>query len=263
MSLVVDLFSRVGVVLVRPKSPGNVGSVARAMKNMGFTRLTVADPMTYEDPRYFDEEARRMAWAATDLLDSRGEAPDLAAALAGCALVAGTTSKPPGIARVLAPREMAIEVTRFLSEHRSATAALVLGQEDIGLTRDDLSLCHLVGSIPSAGAYPSLNLAQAALLFLYELRLAMLDASPPVPGAPTGPSIDDPAGAAPSHQQLEAFYRRLEETLDAIGFFQGTARAHMMRDLKLLFNRTLMTSRELSILEGVAHRMMWMARRRE
>src|SRR5437899_1517583 len=99
-----DLFSRVGVVLLRPKSPGNVGSTARAMKNMGFTRLIVADPIVYDDPAWPDDEARRMAWQAADLLDAMSVRSDLDAALAPFDLVVGTTSNPPDGARVLPPR---------------------------------------------------------------------------------------------------------------------------------------------------------------
>jgi len=252
------------VVLLRPKSPGNVGSVARAMKNMGFSRLVLADPMTYDDPGYFDEEARRMAWAAADLLDSRRETPDLAAALARCTWVAGTTSNPPEGARVLAPRDLAAELAARLSAHPGTTAALLFGQEDIGLTRDALTSCHIVGAIPSAPAYPSLNLSQAALLFLYETRLAFLSIGAAVGDravADRAGGDETGAGQPPTHEQLAAFSARLEETLDAIGFFQGTSRAHMMRDLKLLFHRCLLTSRELSILEGIVHQTMWAARR--
>ena len=89
-----ELFSRVIVVLHRPKSPGNVGSVARAMKNMGFGGLALADPMAFDDPSYFDTEARRLAWDAADIVDARREEPTLAGALAGCTLVAGTSSHP-------------------------------------------------------------------------------------------------------------------------------------------------------------------------
>src|SRR5262245_8766938 len=188
-----DLFSRLDVVLLRPKSPGNVGSVARAMKNMGFGRLVVADPMAYDDPGYFDEEARRMAWAAADLLDARRETPDLASALARATLVAGTTSHPPEGARVLTPRQLAAELTARLTAHPEATAALRFGQEDIGLTRDALTSCHIIGSVPTAETYPSLNLSQAALLFLYETRLAFLSAPEPDASETASPALRPPA----------------------------------------------------------------------
>jgi TrmH family RNA methyltransferase len=231
------------------------------MKNMGFARLVVANPMTYEDPSYFDDEARRMAWQAADLLAARQIAPDLASALAPFHLVVGTTSNPPEGARVLPPPRIAAEVAAHLAVHPSSSAALLLGQEDIGLTREHLSRCHLIGVIPSAPIYPSLNLAQAALIFLYELRLSLIGASgtPPDTGSSKTPEQGDPV---PTHEQIEAFYRRLEETFETIDFFQGTARSHMMREMRRIFNRCALTSRELAILEGMVHQIVWAARRR-
>jgi len=246
--------------MLRPKSPGNVGSVARAMKNTGYARLILADPMTYDDPEYFETEAGRMAWQAADVLNRRGTAPSLAAALAPFNWVLGTTASPHDMARVLSPRQAAAEISAKLAEDSSASVALLFGQEDIGLTRDDLALCHAVGSVPTASAYPSLNLAQAALLFLYELRLALLERGGPT--APTGlTSTSDVPGSLPAHGQLEAFYGRLEGALDAIGFFQGTGRAHIMRDLRTIFNRALISPRELAIFEGIIHQVVWAARR--
>jgi len=236
-------------VLLRPKSPGNVGSVARAMKNMGFPRLIVAAPMTYDDPGHFDAEARRMAWQASDLLDRRVVAPDLDAALAPFTLVAGTSSNPSPGAAVLTPRETAARIAAALAADPSATAALLFGQEDIGLTREQQARCNLIASIPSSAEYASLNLSQAALLFLYELRLALLPGARP-------PGDRSLLSDAPSHERMEAFYGRLAVALERIDFFQGTSKAHMMREMRLIFNRASMTARELAILEGLAHRII-------
>ena len=238
--------------MLRPKSPGNVGSVARAMKNMGFAQLIVANPMTYDDPAYFDDEAGRMAWNATDLLATRQTTPDLATALAPFHLVIGTTSNPaPGI-RVLSPRQMANEVASTLASAPGIRAALLLGQEDIGLTREDLSWCRAQCVIPASADYLSLNLAQAALLFMYELRLAFLDAA----GDTAIPEEELP----PTVEQLQAFYGRLEELLADIDFFPGTGGPHMMRDVRRIFNRSILTGRDLAILEGLVHQVRWAIR---
>ncbi len=249
-----DLFARVGVVLQRPKSPGNVGSVARAMKNMGFSRLIVADPIAYDDPGHFDLEARRMAWNASDLLEQRQTVAGIDAALEPFTFVAGTSSNPVPGARVLSPRETAACIADALSSDPSAGAALLFGQEDIGLTREQQARCNVIATIPSSAEYPSLNLSQAALLFLYELRLA-LDSGPVTGDAPR------PDVRAPSHGQVEAFYGRLALALERIDFFQGTGRDHMMREMRRIFNRASMTERELAILEGLVHRILLSTRR--
>ena len=246
-----DPFARTAFILLRPKSPGNVGSTARAMKNMGFRHLVVADPMTYEDPDYFHTEANRMAWRATDILKEMRLSPTLEDALAPFSFVLGTTSDPPPGARTLRPEEAAREVAALLHDVPSTRAALLFGQEDIGLTRDQLARCQAIGVIPSAEAYPSLNLAQAALVFAWELRRALLGSS----------ASSSSPGPRPPQERLEAFYVRLEESLEEIAFLQGSSRAHMMRELRTLFNRTLLTDRELAMLEGIVHQMMWAARR--
>lgn len=238
-------------MLLRPKSPGNVGSVARAMKNMGFADLIIANPMTYDDPAYFDEEAGRMAWNAAGLLAARQTAPDLATALAPFHLVIGTTSNPPPGTRLLSPREMAAEVVSTLASSPELRTALLLGQEDIGLTREDLSWCRAVCVIPASIDYVSLNLSQAALIFMYELRLAFLG------DAGTTPRDD---GSPPTGDQLAAFYARLEQLLADIDFFPGTGGPHMMREVRRIFNRAILTERDLAILEGLIHQVRWAIR---
>ncbi len=249
-----------------------MGSVARAMMNMGFSRLILADPIAFESPAYFDTEARRMAWRASGLLDRLESAADRDAALAPFTLVAGTTSRPPEGHRVLDPGDLARAVAGHLADHPAGRAALLFGQEDIGLTREDMTRCHLLGAIPAALEYPSLNLAQAALVFLYELRRELVlaarvpdaasgQATPPAPVAgASGPAPGE--GDPPGQHRMEAFYGRLEEALEAIGFFEGTTRPHMMRELRRIFNRALLTPREVAILEGITHRAAWTARRR-
>ena len=253
-----DPFARAGVVLLRPKSPGNVGSVARAMKNMGFGRLVLADPMSYEDPAWFDDEAGRMAWNAADLLRRLHRAASLEEALAPFTFVLGTTSSPPPGFRTQDPAEAAREIARLLRSDPAASAALLFGQEDIGLTRDHLARCQAIGVIPSSTEYPSLNLAQSVLIFLYELRRELGPAQDAAAKAGPSPTPPDPL---PSHETLEAFYGRLEAALDAIGYLQGSSRAHMMREMRRLFNRALLSGREVAILEGVAHQILLAARR--
>lgn len=233
------------MVLVRPKSPGNVGSVARAMKNMGFARLVLANPMRFDDPGHFDAEAARMAWSAADLLAARREEPTVQAALAPFTLVIGTTSAPPTGFRTLGPVEAASEAAAHLRSSSGSSAALLFGQEDIGLTSEQLARCHVLARIDASHAYPSLNLSHAAMLFLYETRRALLNGA-----APPGPS---PGRKAPSQERLEAFFGRMEPWLAEIGFLQGSSGAHMMRELRRLFQRALLTERELAMLEGIVH----------
>ena len=250
-----EILARFAVVLARPKSAGNVGSVARAMKNLGFRSLRIVGPARYDDPGYFDREAGRMAWDAADVLAARRESAGIEDAIADAVLVAGTTSRPPRGVEALDPRALA---ARLLDAAAAGTVALLLARENTGLTKDDLSRCQVLGTIPASAAYPSLNLAQAALVFLYEIRLAALARQPPTappPAVETGArtrGASDEDEEPPRQEELERFHLRLGAALEAIGFFEGSGRAHMDREIRRLFGRAIATRRDLRILEGVA-----------
>jgi len=221
------------------------------MKNMGFRSLRLAEPVAFDDPAFFKTESDRMAWGAADLLASRREFPELQEALADAVLVAGTIADPPDGHTILAPRALA---PVLLDAAERGTVALLFGQERIGLTREALGRCQVIGSIPSSASYGSLNLSQAVLIFLYEIRMAALTlgGDRQVAREPGGsPAAQE---EPPTQAEIEGFYGRLISTLDGIGYFEGSARAHMVRELRRIFNRALLTRREVRILEGIVHR---------
>ena len=226
--------------------------------NMGFSRMLIADPQPVGDPAWFAAEAKRLAWNAEGIFDTREIHGTLDQALASFTLVVGTSSRPRPGAQVLTPEEAASVIAAHLAPQETGQVALLLGQEDSGLGHEEQVRCHRVASIAASPTYPSLNLSQAALLFLYEIRLALLQSSTgeSTPGGSKGDAV-----VHPSASRLAHFYGRLEEALGAIQFFEGAGQAHMMRELKGLFNRALLDERELAILEGIVHRIHWTATR--
>ncbi|HTD82105.1 MAG TPA: RNA methyltransferase, partial [Thermoplasmata archaeon] len=156
----------VAVVLVGPKNEGNVGAVARAMKNFGVRRLVLVDPCPLGD------EARKRAMHATDILDRAVTAPSLDAALEGMDLVAGTTgiatkSEKKFLRIALPPQDFANRVAAM-----EGSVALLFGREDFGLLDEELARCDLLVSIPTSPQYSILNLSHAAVIVLYELFAA-------------------------------------------------------------------------------------------
>jgi TrmH family RNA methyltransferase len=240
------ILSRFRVVLWRPKSPGNVGSVARAMKNMGFERLRIADPMRYEDPGFFKREAARMAWGASDLLERREERATIAAAVSDAVLLVGVSARPPAGRRGDSPRVLAPQLLEVASR---GPVALLFGQEDIGLTDGALARCQTIATIPSSASYGSLNVAQAVLLVLYEIRLAALADSGSRPDSPRT-EADPP----PTQKEIDACLSRLSAALDSIGYFSGSGRRRSERDLRATLGAVVATRHGLGILEGIAHR---------
>lgn len=230
------------IVLVRPMYAGNVGSVCRAMKNMGLSQLVIAGPRG----RLNEAEARMMAAHAGDVLAARREVAAVAEAVADCGLVAGTTSRP-GLYRdhARAPREWA---PRLLEAAAAGPVAVLFGPEDNGLDNDDIAFCTQFIQIPSSEAYPSLNLAQAVMVCGYELFVAS--------GAPQARSERTPE--APSRMRERMFEMWREMLLD-IGFMREQKADHMMLGLRRIFSRGRMTEADANILMGVARQTLWMA----
>jgi TrmH family RNA methyltransferase len=154
---------RLEIVLVSPRNPLNIGAAARAMANFGFSRLAVVAPYA---PHW--REARS-AVGAPQLLEAAVEIATLAEAVARCTLVVGTgtlTYRKPE-QKVVALPNLAPLVERELA--CGGRIAFVFGPEKHGLTREDLSLCHLLVEIPTDPRQPSMNLGQAVAVCLYEL----------------------------------------------------------------------------------------------
>ena len=230
---------RVRVVLVRPKSSGNVGAVARAMKNNGLGDLVLVDPRGY---RRFPAAA--MAVHASDVLDRMRRVGTLAEAVADCGWVVGTTCRPGSYRRrAKTPREAAAEIAGIASRNR---VALVFGPEDHGLSNEDLKLCHELVTIPTHGDYASLNLAQAALVCFYELFLAV------------HPAREETATLATS-ERLEQMYERLRDALLRVGFLHGANPEHIMFTLRRIFGRARLEEREVAIWLGIARQIEWFA----
>jgi len=230
-------------VLVGPQSGGNVGAAARAIKNLGFSRIDLVAPEC--NPR--GEEARRMAVGAADLLETARVHADLDAALEGAGAAIGT-SRRGGKQRSPHYRldTFAPELARLAA---AGEIAVVFGREDSGLTDAELDRCtHLVQFL-SFDALPSYNLAQSVLLVAYTLRLAL-------PGAAGGIATEPLA----DHASREAAYLHLEAALFSIGFLHEGAAEVMMRRIRRMLGRADLNPGDVQVLRGIARQILWLAR---
>jgi TrmH family RNA methyltransferase len=226
------------IVLSRPTHPGNIGAVARAMKNMRLQRLVLLAP----EADYQDPEATARATGAVDVLTQATVCTSLDEALVGCQLVLGTSARERAIAwPTLSPREAAARLTE---EAEQGQVALLFGQERAGLTNTELDRCHALVTIPSNPAFSSLNLASAVQILTYEVFLQTEGARPPVPRQEGG-------GALATDDELQGFYRHLEEVLLQVAFLDPAHPRRLMRRLIRLFNRARVDQNELNILRGI------------
>jgi tRNA (cytidine32/uridine32-2'-O)-methyltransferase len=231
------LLGGVRVVLVGTLHSGNIGSAARAMKNMGLRRLYLAAPADFPH-----REATYRAVQATDVLESAVVTGSLREAVADCSLVIGSSARERRIQLPqLGPRELG---PLCLEQHRGEEIALVFGREDSGLSNEELRLCHWHVHVPTSEEYPSLNLAAAVQLLCYELRMSALALA----GAPAATAWDEPLATI---EGMERFYEHLEATLADIGFLNPAAPRQLMTRLRRLFNRVRMDQMELNILRGI------------
>jgi len=156
----------VRIVLVRPRDPRNVGAACRAMKSMGMTSLViVADDVI--DPR----QARTLAHYAADVLENARVCIDLRDAVQDAVLVAGTTRRRGKGRKYFSifPEQLGERIAAI----GSGTVAVLFGNEETGLTHEELALCHLAVTIPTAPAFPSLNLSHAVQVVCYEIFRAL------------------------------------------------------------------------------------------
>jgi len=232
-------FANIRIVLVNTTHPGNIGGAARAMKNMGLSRLYLVAPKEYPS----DKAVWRSA-GATDVLDSAIVVETLDEAIGGCSLVVGTSARERRIPwPLLDPRECGESVWTEAGQHE---VAIVFGREDRGLTNEELHKCNYHVHIPANEEYSSLNLATAVQVICYEVRMAFLQQS----GGNTLPNHAWDMPPADS-TALENYYEHLEQTLAGLGFLDPQNPKQTMTRLRRMYNRVRMDQMELNILRGV------------
>jgi TrmH family RNA methyltransferase len=229
--------SAIRIVLVEPSHPGNIGAVARAMKNMALQELVLVRPKAYPHA-----EATARASGAVDLLDRARVAGTVAEAVADCGFVAATTSRPRD--HNFNALDLHEAAQRIFTMSARGPAAVLFGAERTGLTNEELALAHLLIRIPANPEYPSLNLAMAVQLACYELFRA---AGSPADDRPLSESAVPLAPGA----DMERFYAHLQEVMDEVDFRDRTqGGTQLMTRIRRLFQRCEMDQNEANILRG-------------
>lgn len=215
-------------MLVEPLYQGNVGSVARAMKNFGFSDLVLVNPCKLEG------EARAMSSHARDILESAKRVSSLNEAIKDCSIIIGTTGiagtrfdlhlRVPGYS----PREMKGRLAGL-----DGKVAVLFGREDNGFTKEELKKCDMIMTIPTSGEYPVMNLSHAAAVVLYEFSSIESGATP----------LADPF-------DISLLYEHISELLEDIDYPEHKKEKTDLM-LRRILGRACLMPREVQTLRGI------------
>ena len=228
--------ANIRVVLVGTTHPGNIGATARAMNNMGISRLTLVDPQCP-----IGEIAYARASGANRILDERETFTELRPAIADCQFVAATSARRRSLAwPELEPAELA-EKLHGMSD--VVEAAIVFGREHSGLTNEEMQLCNHMICIPTNPDFSSLNLAAAVQVLCYEIFNRHYE-------RPQAAPVGEQEQAA-SSQEIEGFFEHLQQTLESSGFISEQQPGLIMQRLRRLYLRSELSRNEVNILRGM------------
>jgi len=226
---------KIRIVLIETSHPGNIGGIARAMKNMGLSQLVLVNPKEFPSA-----VASARASSAADVLNDARVVSSLDEAIAGTKLVVGASAR---LRKVSWPQLDVRETAKLALETvEDGEVALVFGREDSGLSNAEMDKCHYLAHIPSNPNYCSLNIGAAVQVFAYECLMATEIESVHTKGY---------KHTLASTEQLEGFYDHLYQALQDIEFLDPAKNARFMRRMRRLFNRTQLDIKEVDILRGI------------
>lgn len=233
------------IILVNTSHPGNIGGVARAIKNMGMNQLVLVDPQEFPS-----DKATARSSGAADILENATVVDTLQEAIADCQYVVGTSARSRHIPwPIVNPKELAAQLAPILTdETKTEKVGIVFGREDRGLTNEELHLCNHHVHIPSNEDFSSLNLAAAVQVISYELRMTTLGLAN-ISNAPqwgTDWDID-----LASSEETENLFAHLESTLIDIDFLDPENPRQLMTRLRRLFLRSQLDKVEVNVLRGI------------
>jgi len=231
-----SLLGNLRVVLVSPKFSGNLGMVARAMKNTAIEDLRLIAPRAE-----INKEAYMMAPTGADILDTARLHDTLFDAVADCGVVIGTTRRRGVIRRnIISPEEAASMLAQRL---RAGKAALVMGAEDTGLGNDDLALCHWIVGMHTGAEHESFNLSHATAILLYLINRAV--------------TAEQGVRKLAEASRLEAMFTDLNRFLRETGFSHEADPKRMMTLVRLMLHRAGLSDREVRIVRGILRQARW------
>jgi len=234
-----NILDNIHVVMVEPQNPGNIGSAVRAMKTMGISKLRLVNPVEYRDV----VEQRKLGYRSQEIVAASKEYATLADALADISLVLLTTTRDGKWKKdFILPQEAAeMSIQRAAKEK----VAIVFGREDSGVTIEESQLANYCVTVPTAVSYPSLNLAQAVLVVLYEVYKMAEGNKKELP--------------YPKTAEKRHFARLIENVWDLMKSleFREPKKGLFHRSIKRTINRTRWTTADIAVFDRVCKQVRW------
>lgn len=253
----VDFFSRVRFIMVSPSHPGNVGSAARAIKNMGFNELHLVTPGTPDVLHHPD--ALALASGAGDILAQTCIHDSLADALGPTTLAFALTARARALGAAPCDiREAAMQSAATLAQ-AGTQIAIVLGTERSGLSNEEILLCQQVCHIPANPAYSSLNVSQALQLAAWEMRYALLPLSH-LARLPDTHGRHDPGSDPASNASIQAMLDHFEQALEAVEFLDPKHPKKLVPRMRQMWTRNHLSVDEVAMVRGMCTAMLRTAR---
>ena len=228
----------IAVILAQTQIPENIGAAARAMNNMGLSRLILVDPKNCDLSRI----VKMSTGSSIKVVEEMEVYGDLKEALGPFHYVAGTTARigshRPSMTQ---PHKLAQDLVSISQKNLTA---ILFGPEDRGLSNDQLRYCDTITSIPTA-QFSSLNLAQAVMILCYEIFLAAREAAP------------EPIPRLAHRFELEGMYDHLKDVLIKIDFIDQQNSEHWMLNIRRFLSRLTLRAKEVRIIRGVCRQIDW------
>ena len=232
-----SLNKQVKIILIETSNSGNIGSVLRAMKTMGFKNLCLVNPKKFPS-----DEAKALAANAKDMIDDVVVVDTLDKALSDIDFVVGTSSR---IRKVPWPNEplntVAPQINKIIES--TTNVGILFGREDRGLTNDELQRCNLHMHIPANEEYPVLNLAMAVQVVCYQIYIDSLSKNSLV----KNDNWDVPKAKSNHVKKLIEHFISVAEELEV--FNKGNPRQIGAR-IKRMFTRIGLDEMEVNFLRG-------------
>ncbi|MBL7174150.1 MAG: RNA methyltransferase [Desulfobacteraceae bacterium] len=228
----------IAIVLVQPQIPENIGAAARAMNNMGLSRLVLIEPKNCDPCRVL----KTATGSSNALIEKMEIYHDLREALAPYHYLIGTTARTGSLRPTTARPQLLAQ--RLVSVSQNNLIGILFGPEDRGLSNEQLRHCHTVVTIPTA-SFSSLNLAQAVMIICYEIFLGTSERS-----AEVMPRLANSF-------ELEGMYDHLKDVLLKIGFINPQNPEHWIGNIRRFLSRFPLRAREVRIIRGVCRQIDW------